>query len=108
MKFSRRNCPIAKRRLTAVIGADPIWGAALKSGEAIAPLPHAGYGPDSDTEFQVLEDGEFIFFSTLVNTCYLQFTVTIVVCENEMQTSTLVRVYGIPGRSLFISFSLIA
>ena len=37
--FSRRNCPIAKRRLTTVAGARPDWGggATPKMGGAIGP-----------------------------------------------------------------------
>ena len=45
--FSRRNCPIAKRRLTTVAGARPDWGGgnAQDWGGELPPLPHAGYGP---------------------------------------------------------------
>ena len=46
--FSRRNCPIAKRRLTTVAGARPDWGGQrprLGGGAIAPPLPHAGYGP---------------------------------------------------------------
>ena len=44
----RDNCPIA--RLQPWSGQNPSGGgAALKSGGvAIAPLPHAGYGPGDD------------------------------------------------------------
>ena len=36
--FSRRNCPIAKRRLTTVAGARPDWGGNAQDwGGAIAP-----------------------------------------------------------------------
>ena len=37
MKFLRGNCPIANCRLTALIGAEPIWGVALKSGGNCPP-----------------------------------------------------------------------
>ena len=40
---------MAKCRLTAMIGEEPIWAALKSGGGAIAPLPHAGYGPGSNT-----------------------------------------------------------
>ena len=46
--FSRRNCPIAKRRLTTVAGARPDWGGNAQDWEGnCPPLPHAGYGTEA-------------------------------------------------------------
>ena len=53
MKFLRRNFPIAKRRLTAMTGAEPIWWAVASLCLMLATILHIVCQQDL---FRVLND----------------------------------------------------